>query len=92
MIDKNEKNVVNSPDDEFTRSFFKDVRVALGRFGFLGSLSRFIMMKDEYRKFVKEAASIEEKSFRKILLKNFSNIHSNIPCPHFPFQFVLMAK
>jgi O-methyltransferase len=78
--------------EEATGKFFRVVRRAVQLYGFWGSVSRYILMHDEFRKFVKGGKSIKEKNFRKDLLKKFARIQKKITCGHSPFQFVLMAE
>ena len=75
-----------------TGNILKVVRRAIELYGFWGSVSRFIMMRDEHHKFVKNAKTEQERQFRKKLLKKFAEIHKNITCGHSPYQFVLMAQ
>ncbi len=75
-----------------TGNILKVVRRAIELYGFWGSVSRYIMMLDEYHRFVKNAKTGQEKQFRKNLLKRFARIHKNITCGHSPYQLVLMAK
>lgn len=78
--------------EEATGKFFRVVKRAYELYGFWGSVSRYILMHDEFRKFVKGGKSIEERNFRKNLLKRFAKIQKKITCGHSPFQFVLMAE
>ncbi|MFX0203333.1 MAG: TylF/MycF/NovP-related O-methyltransferase [Candidatus Hodarchaeota archaeon] len=73
------------------QGFFNTVRVALKRYGFTGSLARYLMMQDEFRKFVKSVDFDNEKAFRKDLLRKFNLIQKKVPCLHSPYQFVLIA-
>jgi len=78
--------------EEVTGKFFRVARRAIELYGFWGSVSRYIMMRDEYRKFVKCGKTVEEKKFRKDLLKSFARIQKNVTCGHSPFQLVLMSE
>lgn len=73
-------------------TFFEIVRYGLKEYGFLGSLSRYIMLKDEIKKFIREGETIEDRGFRKELVSRFNNIHKNVICAHSPLQFMLIAK
>lgn len=78
--------------EEVTGKFFRVIRRAVHLYGFWGSVSRYILMKDGHRKFVKFGKTREEKNFRKDLLRRFAGIQKNVTCGHSPFQFVLMAE
>jgi hypothetical protein len=78
--------------EEVTGKFFKVAKRAIELYGFWGSVSRYILMRDEFRKFVKSGKTGEERNFRKDLLKKFARIQKNVTCGHSPFQFVLMAE
>lgn len=73
-------------------TFMGLLKKALVRYGFWGSFARYIMLKDKLHKFLNSTKSIEDRKFRKQLLKDFSKIHRNIPCAHSPYQIVLMAE
>ncbi|MDH4220423.1 MAG: TylF/MycF family methyltransferase [Candidatus Aminicenantes bacterium] len=78
--------------EEATGKFFKVVKRAIELYGFWGSVSRYILMRDEFRRFVKSGKTVEERTFRKDLLKKFARIQKKVTCGHSPFQFVLMAE
>lgn len=78
--------------EEVTGNFFRVARRAVELYGFWGSVSRYILMHDEFRKFVKCGKTVEERNFRRDLLKRFARIQKKITCGHSPFQFVLMAE
>lgn len=78
--------------EEATGNFIKVARRAVELYGFWGSVSRYIQMRDEFRKFIKSGPTPEEKAFHKALLKKFARIHKKVTCGHPPFQFVLMAE
>ena len=78
--------------EQVTGKFFRVVRRAVQLYGFWGSVSRYILMKDEYRKFVKHGKTDEERNFRKDLLRKFAGIQKKVTCGHSPFQLVLMAE
>ncbi|UCE43022.1 MAG: class I SAM-dependent methyltransferase [Candidatus Aminicenantes bacterium] len=78
--------------EEVTGKILRVMRRAVKLYGFWGSVSRYILMRDELRKFVKCGKTGSERNFRKSLLKRFSRIHNKITCGHSPFQFVLMAE
>jgi O-methyltransferase len=72
--------------------FFTTLRVSLKRLGFLRSLSLYIMLKDEERRFIKTAKSKEEKRLRLSILSQIKNVYKNILCLHFPLHFIVVAK
>jgi len=79
-------------DTEIPKGFLSSVQIALRRYGFIGSLSRYLMMMNEHKKFVNRATSYPDKVFRTDLIKKFSLIQKHIPCAHSPYQFVQMAE
>ncbi len=78
--------------EEVTGKFFRIVRRSVELYGFWGSVSRYILMRNEFRQFVKSGKTVKERNFRKHLLKRFARIQKKITCGHSPFQFVLMAE
>lgn len=68
------------------------MREGIHRYGLIGSFARYLLMLDEFRKFVQRAHSDGETAFRRMLLNKFNLIHMRVPCGHSPFQFVLMAE
>lgn len=78
--------------EEATGKFLKVVKRAVELYGFWGSVSRYILMREEFHRFVKETKSAKDKKFRKELIKRFSIIHKKVTCGHPPSQFVLMAE
>lgn len=83
-----------NPDQQDTRGFFRILSLALRHYGLLGAFGRWVILKDELRKFVKgigmEGAT--DESFRKELLRKFNKINRHIICAHNPYEFVLLAK
>lgn len=78
--------------EEATGKFFKVVKRAIELYGFWGSVSRYILMRDEFRKFALNGRTIQDKDFRKELLKKYARIQKKVTCGHAPFQLVLMAE
>jgi len=66
-------------------------RHAFGRWGLLGTVARFLLMKSEVNQFLVSngAASKHE---RRNLVTAFNRIQSRVQCAHSPFQFILIAK
>jgi O-methyltransferase len=92
MNDKEHRLAQDKEIEAATGNILKVVRRSIELYGFWGSVSRYIMMRDEDRKFIKNAKTDQEKQFRKKLLKSYAKIHKNITCGHSPSQFVLMAQ
>lgn len=86
------QDYLTATDKLESRDFFSIVRFSLDRWGFLGSLARYLMMKDELRKFLNNAKSDSDKAIRKDILKKFRRIQRKVTCVHSPYQFILMAK
>jgi hypothetical protein len=78
--------------EEVTGKFLRVAKRAIELYGFWGSVSRYILMRNEFRKFVKCGKTVAERNFRKDLLKRFARIQKKVTCGHSPFQFVLMAE
>ena len=72
--------------------FFNTVKQSLKLLGFWKSLSLYIMLKDEERRFVNSAKSKSERNLRISILSQIKNIYKNVLCLHFPFHFVLISK
>ena len=91
---KNEEYIIaqDREIEQATGRFSRVVKRAVELYGFWGSVSRYILMHDEFRKFVKNGKTIGEKKLRKELLKKFARIQKKVTCGHSPFQFVLMAE
>lgn len=79
-------------DDEIPQSFFGTLALAYRRFGIMGSLARFLMIREEHQNFIKQAANEDDRQFRMTLLKQFQNIHKKVKCAHRPGQFLTVAK
>jgi len=78
--------------EEVTGKFLRVAKRAVELYGFWGSVSRYILMRNEFRKFIRCGKTAAERNFRKDLLKRFARIQKKITCGHSPFQFVLMAE
>lgn len=68
------------------------IQQGLGRWGLLGTVARFLLMKSETRRFLISERSTLDEQQRKKLLSDFSGIQANIECAHSPYQFVLIAQ
>jgi O-methyltransferase len=68
------------------------VRLALRQFGLVGSAARFLLVRDETRRFLARADSDAERKRRREILHRFDHIHGNVTCAHSPAQFVIMAE
>lgn len=79
-------------DKKIPGGFLSITRSAIARYGFLGSLSRYLMMQDETLKFLRQGCTTEERVFRQKLIKRFNLIQKKVPCAHWPYDFVLMAE
>jgi hypothetical protein len=71
---------------------WQTARFALEHYGWLGTAARFLLLRDELRKFVRRGASDAERRQRRELLAGFQRIQAAVPCGHSPFQFVLIAE
>jgi O-methyltransferase len=89
---KEQFQVIKATDQEVQKGYFGTIKASLARFGFLGSLARYLLLKNEIKKFIARAESPAELIFRQKLLKRFGIIQNKIQCAHSPFQFVLMAE
>ncbi len=67
-------------------------RYALGRYGLLGTMARFLLMRAEASRFVASGAGGLDKAHARRLLKAFNRIQAKVQCAHSPHQFVLIAK
>ncbi|MFC1730980.1 TylF/MycF/NovP-related O-methyltransferase [candidate division KSB1 bacterium] len=74
------------------KGFFNQARFAAKRYGYVGTLARIILYKDEIIKFIKDDSINCDTHFRKNLIKVFKKIHNNVVCAHSPYQFIIMAK
>jgi len=68
------------------------IRYAFRRWGFLGTIARFLLVKANTKRFLASKSGILNKHQRKMLLSDFRRIQANIPCAHSPYQFVLIAN
>ena len=64
---KNEEYIIaqDREIEQTTGKFSRVVKRAIELYGFWGSVSRYILMHDEFRKFVKNGKTIEERNLRK---------------------------
>jgi O-methyltransferase len=67
------------------------VRLALRQFGFLGAAARYLLLRDELRRFVKRGKSARDQAQRRNILDRFAAIHVAVPCAHSPLQFAIIA-
>lgn len=67
------------------------VRLALRQFGFLGAAARYLLLRDELRRFVKRGQGAAAQAQRRHILDRFSAIHAAVPCAHSPLQFAIIA-
>ena len=67
-------------------------RYTLNRWGILGTVARFLLMKSETKKFITSGIGGLDRNQIKNLLNSFDRIHANIECAHAPYQFILVAK
>jgi hypothetical protein len=79
-------------DEAVPRTFLQTARYALRRYGLLGTVARFLLMREDTKRFVRKANTREEAAFRKDLLRKFAAIQRHVTCAHSPYQFVLMAE
>src|SRR5262245_29961458 len=79
-------------DESVPRGFVQTLRFALGQYGWRGTLARYLLMREDTRRFVRRGASAEERRFRKDLLRRFAAVQKHVPCAHSPYQFVLLAE
>ena len=91
MLDSIE-NYVESTDALVPRGFLETARYALKRYGVAGTVARYLLLKEDMRGFVRRGRSSDERAFRKDLIRKFAVIQGRVPCPHPPYQFVLMAE
>jgi hypothetical protein len=82
----------SSVDETVPRTFLETARFALRQYGFLGTVARFLLMREDMKRFVRGAKDPEETAFRKDLLRKFAAIQKHVTCAHSPYQFVLMAE
>jgi O-methyltransferase len=68
------------------------IRYAFRRWGFLGTIARFLLVKANTKRFLASKSGILNKHQRRMLLRDFRRIHANIACAHSPYQFVLIAN
>jgi O-methyltransferase len=66
-------------------------RLALRQFGFVGAFARYLILRDELRRFVKRGKSDRERAQRRGILNRFAAIHAAVPCAHSPLQFAIIA-
>jgi O-methyltransferase len=67
------------------------VRLALRQFGFLGAAARYLLLRDELRRFVKRGQGAAAQAQRRHILDRFAVIHAAVPCAHSPLQFAIIA-
>lgn len=67
------------------------VRLALRQFGFLGATARYLLLRDELRRFVKRGQGAAAQAQRRHILDRFAAIHAAVPCAHSPLQFAIIA-
>lgn len=82
-------------EDSYKRlrpGFLCATRWSLKHFGLLRSISLYLMLKDEERRFVMSAETEEENRLRKSILSQIKSIYKSVMCLHFPFHFVTVAK
>ncbi len=72
--------------------FIKMAKLAIDRWGVMGTAARYLLMRAETNKFIKSSNSILNSDERKKLIRSFNKIQAEIQCVHSPYQFVLMAK
>src|SRR5262245_18359085 len=81
-----------SVDELGPRGFLQTARFALEHYGLLGTVARYLLMKEDMRGFVRRAKSKAERTFRRDLLRKFNRVQRHVTCAHSPYQFVLMAE
>lgn len=83
----------DTDNDLDTRNCIKVINFALKRYGFLGTVGRYILLMDTINKFLSKDClnSKHEIVSRKRLLEQFKLIDKNISCAHSPAQFVIIA-
>jgi hypothetical protein len=86
------KEFSESTDESVPRGFLEMARYALKRYGFVSTVARYLLLKEELRGFVRRGESPGERAFRKDLLRKFAVIQKRLTCAHPPYQFVLMAE
>jgi hypothetical protein len=79
-------------DQAVPRTILATVRFALRQYGFFGTLARYLLMREDMKRFVRGAKTPEETDFRKELMRKFGAIQKHVACAHSPYQFVLMAE
>lgn len=92
MMKKDKNGYLVETDGVISQGFLNTIKLALHRYGVVGSFGRFIIWLDELNKFIDRGEDSEEKHFRKNLLKKFALIHKKILSPHSPYQWVLLAE
>ncbi|HZW29655.1 MAG TPA: TylF/MycF/NovP-related O-methyltransferase [Isosphaeraceae bacterium] len=83
---------VESTDALVPRGLLETARYALHRYGFVSTVARYLLLKEDLRGFVRRGKSPAERAFRKDLLRKFAVIQGRVACAHPPYQFVLMAQ
>lgn len=84
-------NYQTNTDKFIPQGFFGTIQYTLRQHGILESIAMYLMMKDEFNKFVQKGKSQRDKEFRKQLIEKFNYIQNKIACAHSPYQFILMA-
>lgn len=69
---------------------FKSATNRLSRWGWKGTLGRYLLMKAEMQGFLEKSKALSRPSRAK-LLQEFQRIHRELSCAHPPYQLVLMA-
>jgi O-methyltransferase len=58
----------------------------------MGTAARYLLLRDETRRFLARATTPAERKRRRELLRRFDAIHAQVTCAHSPAQFVIMAE
>lgn len=67
------------------------VRHALQRWGPVGALARFLLMRSETRKFIASGSGGLSQARLRELVARFARIQAKVQCAHSPFQFILIS-
>jgi O-methyltransferase len=82
----------NDTDVKNTQGIINTARYGIERWGFLGTVARFLLLKSETRRFLTEKTGAVDRNQKADLLKAFGRIQSHVHCAHSPYQFVLIAQ
>jgi hypothetical protein len=82
---------VRQSDQGIPRGIFATASLAIQQYGFLGTVARYLLMRQDMRRFVQRGKTSTDQAFRRELLRRFHTIQNKIVCAHSPYQFVVLA-